>query len=157
MKPGALDRLQPLLRAARMAEAARLAAVLGEISRLNRLSGECRARATAPGPDTRAAPGRAGFDLVARARWSERMLDRAREADRKAAELAAEAEALRPRVAGALGRERVTAKLAARLRALRLHEIERRADDAGPAAGAGFQPDEPDSEASGSAGSPGMA
>jgi len=160
MKSAALARLQRLLGAASAAEAARLAGVLAETARCRdraaRLRGEIGVsrREAAPGAGRLAAA-----DLSAASRWDLRLAERARAEEARAGALEEEAEAIRPRLARAFGRESAAEAMVEKARVEERRLAERRAEAATIAPRR--VPDQPDSSgsdpAAASAGSPGIA
>jgi hypothetical protein len=160
MKSAALSRLQRLLGAASAAEAARLAGVLAETARCraraNRLRGEIDGSGGAAAPGARRL---AAAELAAASRWGLRLAERARAEDARAEALEVEAEAIRPRLARAFGRESAAAAMVEKARTEERRLAARRAEAA--AIAPRRVPDQPvssGSEPAGtSAGSPGIA
>jgi len=160
VKSAVLARLQRLLGAASAAEAARLAGVLAQTAR-------CRARAVQLRREIglsggAAAPGAgplAAAELAAASRWGLRLAERARAEEARAGALEVEAEAIRPRLARAFGRESAAAAMVEKARNQERRLAERRAEAAVIAPRrAPDQSDSSSSEPAGtSAGSPGIA
>ncbi len=160
MNSAVLARLQRLLGAASMAEAARLSGVQADIARCRARAARLRreigvsGRAAAPGAGALAAA-----ELAAASRWGLRLAERARAEEARAGTLEVEAEAIRPRLARAFGRETAAAAMVEKARDQERRLAERRAEAAVIAPRR--VPDQSDSSGSEpagtSAGSPGIA
>ncbi len=131
MKSAALARLQRLLGAASAAEAARFAGVLAQTARCRARAAQLRREIDLSGGA--AAPGAgplAAAELVAASRWGLWLAGRARAEDARAGALEVEAEAIRPRLARAFGRESAAAAMAEKARIEERRLAERRAEAA---------------------------
>ena len=157
MKSAALARLQRLLGAASAAEAARLAGVLAEIARRRARAARLRREIGISGGEAAPEPSAAG--LAAASRWGLRLAERARAEEARAGALEVEAEAIRPRLARAFGRESAAAAMVEKARNQERRLAKRRAEAAVIAPRR--VPDQSDSSGSEpagtSAGSPGIA
>jgi hypothetical protein len=157
VKSAVLARLQRLFGAASAAEAARLAGVLAQIdrcrSRVARLRGEIGVSGGGAAPELSVA------ELAAASRWGLRLAERARAEEVQAGELEVEADAIRPRLARAFGRESAAAAMVQKVRIQERRLAERRAEAATIAPRRALdQSVSSSSEPTGtSAGSPGMA
>ena len=118
-----LSRIGRILTAVTRAEMARLSRTLTraqveqrEAERLRTIAGLARETADA-------------FDLAARSRWTDLLILRARQAEKRAADAAREAEAIRADLSRALGRERAFEAVAERQRTAEARLFARRAED----------------------------
>jgi len=124
-----MHRMRRALAAVKMAEMARLGALLQQIdaehAQANRLRAEAR---TGPVPETAA-------DMLAQSQWQLGLEARARTAHARAAEIEASAQPLRQALARTLGQETVTADLIAQIAHRDDMRKERRLEDERPAKG----------------------
>ncbi|MFQ5565664.1 MAG: hypothetical protein ACE5EU_04805 [Paracoccaceae bacterium] len=157
MNSATLARLQRLFAAASAAETASLAGVLAEISRTRDRAARLRREIDLSGGNV--AQGPSAAELAAASRWSLRLAERVRSEEARAGVLEAEAEAIRPRLARAIGRESAAATMLEKARIRERRLAERRAE--GAVVAPRRTPDQPDSSDSGTAGtsvgSPGIA
>ena len=160
MKSSALSRLQHLLEMASAAEASRLGGVLAEIAACRDRAARFRGQIDVSGGS--GAPGGASLaaaELAAASRWGLRLAERARAEELRAMALEAEAEAIRPRLSRAIGREAAATAMAEKARLQERQLATRRAEAAVMAPRP--RPDQPvlsgSDSAKTSAGSPGIA